>query len=215
MTSEYGRLQELLELNRTTRGRSLTFNEVSRSSGSIIIEGGGIYLMWDPSENRWVRVGETETFWWRWQDHWKWGNSNFPGHVGHAMCHSSGRENLIPFLYLTTWNGLPEQVRENLQQLRADIKQYVANWTITWVRLPERQMGLRLFLEANLIATFSKEHRATEQWMGRSLAICNCCVKQRKKDAKRITQSQLWNVEDLVDGTPTPDWLRCLEKQIV
>jgi len=123
MASEWGRLQELLELNRLTRGRSLTFNEVSRSSGSLV-EGGGIYVMWDAVENRWVRVGETESFQWRCQEHWAWKTWLF-SHIGHAMCHASARKDLISFLYMDSWKGLASEVQANLKHLYTDIKLYL------------------------------------------------------------------------------------------
>ncbi len=210
MANERGRLQELLELNRTAKGRSLVFEEVTRSSGRVA-EGGGIYLMWDPLENRWVRVGETEAFSRRWLEHWDW-DSRFFDHVGHAMCHSSAREDRIPFLYKDSWNPMTAK-SDDLEQLRADIKQYVAGWTLTWVPVPEGQIGLRLFLKANLIAALSEAHGATGQWTGRSLASCSYGGRL-KRFAGRITRSQLWNVERLVDGRQTPGWLEYLEKQI-
>jgi hypothetical protein len=210
MENECGRLRELLELNRTAKGRSLPFGEVSRSSGRIA-EGGGIYLMWDPVENRWVRVGETEAFCWRWQEHWNWATNLF-GHVGHAICHSSGSEHLIPFLY-RKWNQAPPTSRENLEQLQAHIKQYLADWTLTWVPVPEGHIALRLFLEGNLIAALSEVQDGTDRWMGRSLATCSCGG-MLKTRAARITRSQLWNVERLVDGRQTPGWLEYLEKHI-
>jgi hypothetical protein len=59
-----------------------------------------------------------------------------------------------------------QPVRENLERLKADAKQYVARWTLTWVPTPERQIGLRPFLEANLIAVLSEAYGSIEQWKG-------------------------------------------------
>jgi hypothetical protein len=201
-------LLEFLERNKLTRLVSFAESAVQQLPKPAI-QGAGVYLIWDPKIDQWVYVGEAESLRDRLLQHLSWQSYLF-SNVGHALAHDLGRHALIPLLN-KSWKKIKAHGlagNDDVRNLECQIKDYVKDWSVTWILTNEREIGLRRFLEANLIAALSRLNRIDERWLGAGLSVCTC-QRKLKNNADKIARSKLWNT-DLVEGRETHGWMKCL-----
>jgi len=159
-------LADLLEFNKTTKKRSCEFRQDKiQQLRAEEVQRSGLYLMWDPVEERWVYMGEAENLAGRWREHLNWQSYLFTN-IGHALAHSWEADNLIPLLN-KPWKDIRKQsLDQDFHKLLRAIQTHVNDWCVTWVPTPSREIGLRRFLEADMIAALSGAHATKDSWLG-------------------------------------------------